>query len=350
MGDAADSFVDITLSELKTYTARSKDECLKPDKFSEAVHFIASKKLGEGAYGQVYIGCRVHDDETKDPVCTYAIKYSKLAKYRIPSYRLELTIMKHLAKYDVTVPVHGSWICTVKTQGRSEHFGIIIMDRGIPYDNYFAKRAPTDEQLYRLFDRTERMHDLKVMHLDLSHANLIVHNNEIYPIDFGLAVYTAKPLPTRLRLCDYTHLLRGDFGRTNDGKWAPHRHLRLPGIENKFLTYFARRPDISDIERRYLHELWELACMLYSIDTAYSDEEIVDSRAPRQAGVMYGIIISLLSPEIVYSVGFDALWSNLKLYSGNDKIGENIKEKNYEALQKLFKEGKRLANMKRVKS
>ena len=142
--------------------------------------FKIINKIGKGKFGIVYKGINIIDNT---PV---AIKFES-NKSPFMLLKRETTILSHLYRKVLNIPkifyygLFKGHLCTVMTY-YTHNLG-----------DFVEKKNPLESVLYTLFQKCiyilKEVHANGVIHRDIKPQNFMILNNEIYLIDFGLALF-----------------------------------------------------------------------------------------------------------------------------------------------------------------
>ena len=163
--------------------------------------FLLQRRLGGGAFGEVYLG---YDQATEGLV---AIKLENLAgSMRQPHLVHEAHILAHLNSVDVTVGIPK-----LVWHGRERDFNVMVMELLGPTleDLLDACGRPFDLKTVlmlavQLIDRVEFVHEMGFIHRDLKPENFAMglgkRSHHVYLIDYGLSrryvdIHTKEHIP-----------------------------------------------------------------------------------------------------------------------------------------------------------
>jgi len=136
------------------------------------------EKIGEGGFGNVYKGVKMKNQE---PI---AIKINKLD---VNVLKQECTLMHYLYCHKCCA------VPEIYYYGLVENYYVCVMKyceyniRDFIYSHY--KDNVISTIFYQCIDLLRDFHENMVVHGDIKPHNIMIHNNKIYFIDFGLSTF-----------------------------------------------------------------------------------------------------------------------------------------------------------------
>jgi casein kinase 1 len=129
--------------------------------------YVVMEELGKGTFGMVYLGKNIYTDEF------VAIKCEAAG-----------TLLNEARMYLFLKQVRG--VPKMRTFGGNEFGSYIVMDL---MDGELLSKPPTSlidcgKTILRIL---EGIHDVGIIHRDIKPQNIMVRNNQLYLVDFGLA-------------------------------------------------------------------------------------------------------------------------------------------------------------------
>lgn len=157
------------------------------DKIYSANHLLndryqVEKVLGDGSYGIVYLCIEVN---TKQKFVVKQLRKSK-KKENQELYKQEISILRKLDHPSIPK------LSETFTYENNKFFSMTFMDGVNLEDSLFKKKKKFNEKDALLFFKklvklVSFIHDQGIAHRDLRIPNVIIHHNQPYLIDFGLA-------------------------------------------------------------------------------------------------------------------------------------------------------------------
>lgn len=141
-----------------------------------------TEQISEGAFGTVYKGNKIKDNKN------VAVKINKT---NINYLKQECTIMHHLiSKKCVAVP-------EIYYYGMIEHYYIVVMkycDSELRefVANYDNNMKILENLFFQCIELIREFHENMVIHCDIKPDNIMVSENKLYFIDFGLSQFYIK--------------------------------------------------------------------------------------------------------------------------------------------------------------
>ncbi|PWU67644.1 protein kinase domain-containing protein [Gracilibacillus dipsosauri] len=212
-----------------------------PANFLLAERYQVEKVLGEGSYGIVYLCMEVNTGQK------FVVKQLRKSKKKENEelYKQEIVILRKLDH-----PSIPSLLETFAYEN-NKFFSMTFMDGVNLEDSLFNKKKKFNEKEALLFFKklvklVSFIHDHGIAHRDLRIPNVIIHHNQPYLIDFGLAELLKSDNKKEMVQDDFYDL--GDFllfilYSTYDGKskknqpWTEelNLHIRTTRILKKLL-------------------------------------------------------------------------------------------------------------------
>lgn len=174
-------------------------KCAKDDKdYLKLLNFTRLKKLGNGAFGNVYSGIKnkkkyalkVQEFDSKDDWRSWRNKtIDQFIKNRLNEYK----IGKKLGDHGISPKVYNKYF--IYDIMNDKIINIIEMEyvKGQTLSSYENKKKLTDKEKELINKKIKKLHKLKIYHQDLHKENILVikKNKKIdfYLIDFGLSHY-----------------------------------------------------------------------------------------------------------------------------------------------------------------
>lgn len=253
--------------------------------------------LGQGGFGAVYpdpgqpdqVVKRVRLDQhtrAEFPFILSDAKAEAWAAYRnrcdLDKFLVEVSVLEVASRYDIAVPLVGWSLC--REAGRL--FGLIIMKKGADWDVL----AVPDEKWRSLIVRLNRMHALGIWHQDLFPKNIMMYQNELYVIDFGMAVPKLNGLTKAQRLSDFFSLFYGSV--YNGGRYeGVYRQPTLQFITHPLKEYIVSQTENQSVGfgslRDYVYEARVYNSVMGDPKTCDMDRLYADDHA---AYAWFGVI------------------------------------------------------------